>query len=65
MASRRLKLALPRSRRQGSPKVTRGPGLDTGEDHQRILKQAGTTPASDPDHRHNADERVAALCVEA
>jgi len=32
-----------------------GPGLDTGED-RRTLTKAGTTPTTDPDHRHNADE---------
>jgi hypothetical protein len=34
-----------------------GPGLDIGED-QRTLTEAGTTPATNPDHRHNADERA-------
>jgi DNA-binding SARP family transcriptional activator len=34
-----------------------GPGLDTGED-RRTLTKAGTTPTTDTDHRHNADERA-------
>ena len=39
-----------------------GPGLDTGED-RRTLNQAGTTPVSDPDHRHNAAVRAQAHLV--
>jgi len=39
-----------------SPK---GPGLDTGEE-QRTLTKAGTTPTTDTDHRHNADDRTSA-----
>jgi len=34
-----------------------GPGLDTGEE-QRTLAKAGTTPTTDTDHRHNADDRT-------
>ena len=34
-----------------------GPGLDTDED-RRTLTQAGTTPAADSDHRHNASMRT-------
>jgi hypothetical protein len=33
------------------------PGLDTGED-RRTLTKAGTTPATDSDHRHNAAIRA-------
>src|SRR6266545_1923280 len=34
-----------------------GPGLDTGED-RRTLTKAGTTPKTNQDHVHNADERA-------
>ena len=36
-----------------------GPGLDTGED-RRTLTTAGTTPKTNQDHVHNADERAVA-----
>jgi len=55
-------LAAPNTRRtaagvKADRRSPAGPGLDTGED-RRTLTTAGTTPTTDTDHRHNADERA-------